>query len=144
MSIPDKKLIITEAIKARSVILDHKNEINENEFGHFPKGGGCSPLSEFFGLWLQDKGVVGLQVVCGTRKKLQTCTKLDSESHAWLECGDHIIDLTGDQFSDFDEEVFVSSDRTFHNKFEVVQKSALQTSLFDGIDKFNSLMHNKR
>lgn len=136
----DIEIIKDEAIKAREIILKHGQEINVLEFGSFPNGGGCLPLSEFLGSWIDNKGIEGLQVVIGKRKKLQRIDESEEESHAWLEYEDYIIDVTGDQFTDFNEKVFVSIDRTFHNKFEIVEKRSLDKPWYDGFGKFIDYM----
>lgn len=99
--------VITEATKARSVFEQHANQIDQNLLGSFPSGA-CGTASDFLGNWLTNKGLNGIEYVCGER---------NNQTHGWLEYNGYIIDITCDQFNDFHKPVFVSMDRTYHDQF---------------------------
>jgi len=126
--------IRAEANKARAVSMKHGNEISTGEFGDFPNRGGCGPLSEFLGKWLQDKGVLNLKYVSGTRN--------DNKAHAWLEYKGYIIDLAGDQFPGFDIPVYIDTDRSFHDTFNDLKRTDLpvESCWWEEISKFYQFM----
>lgn len=73
----------------------------------FPRGA-CGDASELLGQYLQDSGLGTWMYVMGFRSR-------DGWTHAWLEAGGVITDITADQFDDFTEAVIVTDDRTWHD-----------------------------
>lgn len=79
------------------------------EFSHFPKGA-CGDTSLMLGEFLFERGCGSFDYISGF---------CGSGTHAWIEKSDLILDITGDQFSDFGQRVYVSRDRTWHSRYEV-------------------------
>lgn len=79
----------------------------------------CGDTSNLLAAYLGDHGFCDFTYVMGYFKKP------DGHSHAWLEGHGLVIDITGDQFmgkvSDVPQPVFVSTNRTWHDKYFVNQ-----------------------
>jgi len=94
------------------------------QFKHFPRGS-CGDVPEMFGKYLLHTYGIDSFYVCGW--------STDHTSHAWLECGRLVIDITGDQFNDEDQfrdhplrSVYISPDRRWHARwFPKQEKSPL-------------------
>lgn len=84
----------------------------------FPKGA-CGDASLLLAKYLEQFGFSPLTYVWGWRT---TSFERGRQSHAWLEQDGLIIDITADQFSNA-EPVLVTTDRSWHEQFEVEQKS---------------------
>ncbi len=76
--------------------------------GTFPKGT-CGEVALMLGAYLNDKGIEGLQYICGERA--------DIPSHAWLARVNLCIDITADQFSDAPGSVVVANPSPWHATF---------------------------
>lgn len=81
----------------------------------FPAGA-CGDASLLLGAHLADHGIKGFEYVCGERgdKRHDTWT-----SHAWLQRGTCIIDITADQFDDAPAAVIVAQPSPWHASFRV-------------------------
>jgi hypothetical protein len=79
------------------------------------------------------------------------CGHLGPHSHAWLELGEFQIDITADQFvrdpekelwsgrpGDLREGVIVTSDRSWHWKFEEQIRHSADLSLYDASSRQSS------
>jgi hypothetical protein len=75
----------------------------------FPKGA-CGEVCFLLGHYLRENGFPAAEYVNGIRR-------LDGQSHAWIETGGIIVDITGDQFAEVTEEVIVTRDATWHRQF---------------------------
>jgi len=105
-------LLREEARKVRKFL--ERAAQTEPIFREFPTGA-CGNASELLGHWLESRGVKDIWYVKGQRP--------DVPSHAWLEIGDVVIDLTLDQFSGC-ENIYMGQRTKFHESCEV-SKSAL-------------------
>lgn len=90
-------------------------------FQGFPKGA-CGPASELIGRLLQEHlGLTGVYVCGSDHIDLASAT----QTHAWFEVGDCIIDITHDQFADTGVEgwvVPVTSE--WHGRFRDIDRRA--------------------
>jgi len=75
----------------------------------FPKAW-CGVTARALGGYLLSQGFESVQYVLGYRGAI---------SHAWLELGDIIIDITADQFDDCSERIIVAKESEFHNRFVI-------------------------
>ena len=75
----------------------------------FPKGV-CGAICFLLGHYLRKNGFPGAEYCNGIRRS-------DGESHAWIETEGLIVDITGDQFAEIDDEVIVTADFTWHRRF---------------------------
>ena len=75
----------------------------------FPRGS-CGDASVLLGEYLHQTGYGQWDYVAGEREP-------DLHSHAWLEQDGLIVDITADQFSDINEPVIVTGDRSWHQQF---------------------------
>ncbi|BED89450.1 hypothetical protein PspMM1_19180 [Pseudoalteromonas sp. MM1] len=129
----DIEAIKKEVYKAREVFEKHCNHISKTFFGDFPSAS-CGPSADLIAEYLLSKGVQNIEYVYGER---------NGGSHGWLEIEGHIIDITGDQFEEGIEGVFISSNRDFHNQFSPQtrnDKPGVNGILRDPYNKFKALM----
>ncbi|GAV11371.1 hypothetical protein [Paenibacillus sp. NAIST15-1] len=94
---------------------------NSSFFENFPRGC-CGDTCHLFAKYLMFKGYE-VDYVWGWKGK---------QSHAWLEHNNLIVDLTADQFSDIDETVVVTCDKSWYNTIQKQQKSEVDFEKFDG------------
>lgn len=77
-------------------------------FRYFPRGA-CDDTSLLLARFLRERGYGTCQRMSGKR---------GDESHVWLEQGDYVIDITGDQFGDCPHgSAYVGKDRSWHHAF---------------------------
>jgi hypothetical protein len=74
----------------------------------FPRGA-CGEASLLLGIYLQENGIRNVEYVWGAA---------GVRSHAWLEVDGTIIDITADGFEDVDDSVLVTTDSSWHSRFE--------------------------
>lgn len=83
-------------------------------FQDFPHGS-CGDASLLLAQYLENSGLKDFEYVSGEF--------YDSDgryrSHAWLEKENLILDITIDQFEERDESVFISTDKTWHDRFKI-------------------------
>ena len=104
----EKSRIKSEAIRFRKAILKSRGKL-PTTFKSFPIGT-CGDASILLANHLTDSGLGKFLYVLGRE---------NDQYHAWLEKGNLIIDITADQFGDRAEEVIVTTNRSFHNQFEI-------------------------
>ena len=86
---------------------------------HFPNGC-CGLASILLAMWLHDNGIQafdGIQYVCGIKRE-----QGERISHAWLDLGDVIVDITGSQFQDYHIDTCVGPMDEFHKQFTIEDK----------------------
>jgi hypothetical protein len=96
---------------------------------NFPRNS-CDHASALLGRYLQEHGFDVVYINNGCRDGNSW-----KNSHAWLEIGDMIIDITADQFSDQTERVIVTTDHTWHSAFYGQRRQPVnnQLSLIDSL-----------
>ncbi len=87
----------------------------------FPRGA-CGDAALLLAEFLSEHGYGPFRYVLGGREE---------RSHAWIEGNGLIIDITADQFSDFDEPVFVSKRSSWHEGFKGKSMHAADYRLYD-------------
>jgi hypothetical protein len=82
---------------------------------HFPKDS-CADTVLLLGAHLFDRGFGAFDGVGGEfgEPGSEVCY-----SHAWLECGGVIVDITADQFPDVSQPVIVTRDDRWHRLFHI-------------------------
>lgn len=122
-----------EVIKARSVFEQHHEHISKTYFGNFPSGA-CGSSADMLAEYLIRKGAKNIEYVFGER---------NSVSHGWLEIEGLIVDITGDQFNDGVEGIYISFNRDFHDKFAPLVRNknpGINAFLREPYNKFKVLM----
>lgn len=84
----------------------------------YPRGA-CSDASMLLGAFLADCGFIDFDYVSGHRGNMEDNSW---SSHAWLQAGEMVIDITAGQFEDAPEQVIVALPSSWHQQFEVVQR----------------------
>lgn len=109
-------LVVYEALArgVRAAILAVPTEERPIVLQDFPHGA-CGWSSLLLGAILKDRGHTGFIYVCGERPSLDPSK---TSSHAWLERGSLIIDITADQFPDSPAPIVVSLNSQWHATFE--------------------------
>ncbi|MGO7847571.1 hypothetical protein ACC671_10825 [Rhizobium ruizarguesonis] len=92
-------------------------------FQYFPRGS-CDDASLLLARFLGEMGHGTFQRMAGQR---------GSDTHVWLEQGDYVIDITGDQFADCPHPaVYVGRDRSWHADFAGTDSGEANYRLMDG------------
>lgn len=105
----EKDRIKSLAVKFRKAILKTPIDKLPITCKFFPRGA-CGDASLLLATHLTNSGYGKFVYVTGRR---------NGQQHTWLEKNGLIIDITADQFGEVIEEVIVTTDRTFHDKFEI-------------------------
>lgn len=84
----------------------------------FPRGT-CGDTSLVLCAFLADAGFAGFELVCGERGSQEDGTY---SSHAWLQRGHLVVDITADQFMDGPGPVVVAETSEWHPGFYISSK----------------------
>lgn len=91
------------------------------DFSGFPRGY-CQGASRVLGLYLiKDLKIGPVEIVCNGERRLTELDEFEQprcQSHAWLEVGGFLVDMTADQFCDRLEPVIVTQDHSWHDQFQ--------------------------
>jgi hypothetical protein len=82
-------------------------------FQEYPLGS-CGDASSLLGKYLTDSGLGSFRYVAG-----EYMSGEDYQSHAWVEQDGLIIDITADQFTDVNTPVWLTTERHWHNQFDI-------------------------
>ncbi len=86
----------------------------------FPNGS-CGDATLLLGHYLAEQGYGEFRYYLGWR---------GGKSHAWLQSGSVIVDITADQFEDFDDPVFVSDRSPWHDCFAGTDQHIARIDVF--------------
>lgn len=95
-------------------------------FEDFPRGA-CGDASLLLAMYLHECGLGPFDYVCGERRDGED----DFQSHAWLQKGDVIVDITADQFDGAPGAVIVTRSENFHRQFDVEDRHSADISRYD-------------
>lgn len=90
-------------------------------FECFPLGS-CGDATLLLAKYLKINGHDGFAYICGVREE---------QSHAWLGRRSLIIDITGDQFSDNPNAVFVGENSRWHAQFSIDSEHPADLDCYD-------------
>ncbi|MCQ1833353.1 hypothetical protein [Neorhizobium galegae] len=105
--------------RARLEKYDRDHGLTLQSFPH----GACGDASILLAHHLSLSGFGPFQYVCGRH---------GDASHAWLSNGNVIIDITADQFPDFDVPVFVASSSPWHEACNGVDQHEANITVWGG------------
>jgi hypothetical protein len=92
----------------------------------FPKGS-CGDATLLLARFLLDSGFGAFDYVCG-----ETASERGGlQTHAWLQRGRLIIDITADQFDDVETAVLVTDNHAWHDRFQSEVKHVADWDLYD-------------
>jgi hypothetical protein len=86
----------------------------------FPRDS-CGDASLLLGAYFVDVGIKGFRYICGERGSHDAGTWT---THAWLQRGPLVVDITADQFDDAPARVIVEENSAWHEQFELDDPSA--------------------
>ncbi|EOB3677458.1 hypothetical protein ACHELX_004376 [Vibrio vulnificus] len=129
MSIKD--ILFESAEKARAILELHHKELNKYLFSSFPKAA-CGNTCELLAEWFIQSGIQDVTYVYGENTKLG--------SHAWLEIGDIVVDITADQFGTVMPKVYVGRKIQFYDNFSEQVSSEPSLQMRDEFEKFEAYM----
>lgn len=109
--------VVATRLRQALVVLSRKE--TPDHWTDFP-GGTCGDTSLVLGAFLADAGFDGFELVNAERGSQGNGTY---SSHAWLQLGQIVVDITADQFSDGPGPVVVG-DSDWHGGFRVSSKDA--------------------
>ncbi|MCW6084244.1 transglutaminase domain-containing protein [Clostridium sporogenes] len=107
--------------KIRKLATQIRNTITKMKYDEFPNSsfllqyprGCCGDASNLLAKFFSDNGIE-CEYVWGMRGE---------QSHAWLECGDLIVDITADQFPEIKEKILITTNKSWHKKFKGQKRS---------------------
>ena len=94
----------------------------------FPSGA-CGDATLLLGAYFKDQSIDGFKYICGERGTHQDNTWT---SHAWLQHGNCVVDITADQFSDAPAAVIVAAPSAWHSAFEAESPQESDFRLWSG------------
>lgn len=114
------ELIEIVAFFRQELEIASKEEKVAVQLKHFPNGS-CEISSVLLGNYLLRKGF-NVQIVRAYKTILDDMYNYEVHKkigHAWLIVNQEIVDITGDQFKDFDDSTFIGKSSKFHAGFTV-------------------------
>lgn len=108
-------------------------------FEDFPDGS-CGDAVLLLGHYLKNQGFGEFDYMLG---ELDTEINGQYPSHTWLQREKLIVDITADQFEDFNDPVFVQSYSPWHQKFNGRAKHVADFYWYDGNDPHTFSMLNR-
>jgi len=87
----------------------------------FPRGA-CGDATLLLAKYLEEHGFGSFNYMLGSR---------NGHSHAWLQQGDLIVDITADQFPDVADPVIVTRQSDWHNKFQGEAQHVADYEVYD-------------
>ena len=100
------------ALDARCALERYASDAKIVSFKEFPRGT-CGLVSELLGRYLVEAGFENVMYVCGEKRGEGSHAWV---SHAWVQVGEIILDITGDQFGQPSVVVAAASD--WHDEWE--------------------------
>jgi len=82
-------------------------------FESFPRGS-CGDAALLLAKYLQNAGLGSFDYICGEYRY----GEWEFQSHAWLQKGRLIVDITADQFEEITQKVIVTTDHSWHKRFK--------------------------
>jgi hypothetical protein len=83
----------------------------------FPRGA-CGDTTDLLGTYLLENGCGTFDYVLGYRPREPDDESGIRASHAWLQRGELVVDITADQFPEIDSPVIVAEPSEWHQSFE--------------------------
>jgi hypothetical protein len=111
--------------------VEFRNALERADLGFLPTladfpSGSCGDASLLLGQFLRDSGFGDFDYVCG---EIFEAGRM--RTHAWLQRGGLIIDITADQFHDIDLPVLITDDHTWHDQFVSKVKHVAGWDVYD-------------
>ena len=127
MTHPHIKTIERRAREFRTALENCPRNLLPVGFEKFPTGS-CADASLLLGKYLRDNGLGEFECVLADAG---SHSDDDWHSHAWLRQGELIIDITADQFPDFDYPVFVATGSRWHKKYRIKDVHPADYEIYD-------------
>jgi len=118
--------ILKASIRFREAIEKCQNSLGLG-FGKFPKGS-CGDATPLLGTYLIELNLGTFMYALGnlgSHKKGNWC------SHAWLQSGSIVVDITADQFPEVSEKVIVSSNSKWHKSLKGKHQHIADYRIYD-------------
>lgn len=127
----DTQLIELNVCKFRRALENCPKNLLPISFERFPIGS-CGDATLLLGKYLQKKGFGDFDYILG-----ESGTHSDDtwHSHAWLQKGELIIDITADQFADFEQPVIVTINSPWHKKYRIKDVHPADYEIYDDYTK---------
>jgi hypothetical protein len=95
---------------------DEFPDFPRKKFRSFPKDT-CRHASELLAEYLLENGLTDVYIVLNGYRDGDS-----DKSHAWVEVGSVIVDITASQFDDVSEDVIINEDHAWHDQFRNQQR----------------------
>jgi len=99
----------------KAIIKTENKKLPMMTLHEFPRGA-CGDGSWLLGRYLKENGIEPIYYVSGLKRVTENN---NTESHAWLEYRDLIIDFTIDQFEGKECNIVITKDKKWHAQFEI-------------------------
>ena len=117
----DINKLIKLAGSFRSAIVESDPELLVVDLQNFPYGA-CGNASLLLAKYLENNECGKFDYILGKR---------EGKSHAWLQNGSLIVDITADQFQDQNKTVIVTMNHCWHSSFNVINKHIADFLIYD-------------
>lgn len=128
MQRPDLEQIERIATAFRTAVLQLNKSTWPVCLQQFPTGA-CGDASLLLGTLLEERGQGQFEYICGIRS--ESISGHPAPSHAWLELGGLIVDVTADQFDEVSDSVIVSVNSGWHRSWIVESKAPANFRHYD-------------
>lgn len=108
---------ITAAVMRFRNVIENNNDCLPDHLKDFPAGC-CSDVSDLLATHLSSEGFGDFDLISAQRGSYGD-QENPFRTHAWLRQGNLTIDITADQFPDFQQPVLVSNSSPWHERFEI-------------------------
>jgi hypothetical protein len=116
------------AVALRREILETDLSNRPSSFERFPRAS-CGDASLLLHSLLKDAGITGSRIAEASRGIVASNTWT---SHAWVELGDVVLDITADQFTDGGGSLYLGLAGTFHRSFTIDGYEFATVDIVDG------------
>ena len=113
------------ACKFRLAIEQCDKKILPVYFRDFPRGS-CGDASLLLAKYFKNVGLGDFSYVVGIYNENHT-----PYTHAWLKQRNVIVDITADQFDDIQQKVIVTTNSSWHEKFDIQSESTADLQNYD-------------
>lgn len=131
MTDAELEAITFRARQFRAALEESDRSLLPISFQEFPRGS-CGDAALLLGKYLQDCGLGPFNYVCGS---IREDGGRDFHSHAWLQRGDIIVDITADQFDGILDPVVVTRDHSWHSRFNGKAQNIADYEIYDANTK---------
>ena len=123
--------IVIRATQFRAALEKCDKTLLPITFECFPSGS-CGDATLLLAKYLQNTGLGTFDYIGGVIRETEN---QKFQTHAWLQRGKIIVDITADQFDEIESPVIVTKDHSWHNQFEEETRNVADYDIYDNSTK---------